>query len=160
MLKAAKGAVADHDETQHTKDFFADADSEFRFVRITTSAKERMCGMPTAYWPEIAAKLAGPILPAKRLWEWQNSTAGGFRKWSPGSCLAVTRTSTPHRLRMTKRRYRRLQEMVIWRWPSCYSTRMPKSTPRLRNTAEHRCRQLQKVAIWRSFSCYLDEIPT
>lgn len=49
MLKAGKGDVADHDETQHTKDFFADADSEFRFVRITTSAKERMCGMPTAY---------------------------------------------------------------------------------------------------------------
>ena len=160
MLKAAKGNVADHDETQHAKNFFASVDSEVRFARITIPARRECAGYPPPTGPELQPNLPPRYFPKRGLGEWQNSTAGGFRKWSPGSCPAATRTSTPHRLRMAKRRYRRLQETAIWRWSGWYSTGMPTSTPRLRNTAEHRCRQLQKVATWRSFSCYLDETPT
>jgi hypothetical protein len=61
VLKVAKRDVADHDETQHTKNFFADADSEVRFARIMIPARRECAGclpptgpklQPPRYFPQ------------------------------------------------------------------------------------------------------------
>jgi hypothetical protein len=73
VLKAAEEDVADRNETQHIKNFFADADSEVRFARIRYLQGENAgFSLPTS------PKLQPRYFPQRGLRGWQNSTAAAL----------------------------------------------------------------------------------
>jgi hypothetical protein len=65
MLKVAKGDVADHDETQHTKNFFADADNEVGFARIMIPARRECAGCPPPTGPKLQPNLPPRYFPQR-----------------------------------------------------------------------------------------------